>query len=215
MAQAEAVSRETMCRVRTNVTLLERSLRGLGYEFAVEAGGGTWPYQVIQPVEPDAQVKIDRVEQRVGPIPLSVRDFLLEVGGVAFNGYLPGWDARYPDPLEVCASLDGLDAHLADMLEDPQRQAEIPREERGTAHLELSADYLHKANISGGRPYGILIPDARADAPWRFDDLHDGLYFVEYLRSVIADGGVPGWRRTPGEQPAPAIAQIKLHLVPF
>lgn len=215
VADAEAVALETMRRVRVNVVVLEERLRGLGYEFEAERQDAEWPRQVIQPIDPLAQVKLAGIEHQIGPIPISVRAFFMEVGGVAFNGRLPGWSVPYTDALEVITALDGLDEHLADMRDDPDWQAALPEDERGTVHLELSADYLHKANVSGGRPYGVLLPDARADTPWRYDDLHAGLYFVEYLRSVISDGGLPGWRRTPGNRPPPDIEALTAQLVPF
>jgi hypothetical protein len=69
--------------------------------------------------------------------------------------------------------------------------------------LHLAPDYLHKAQVSGGEPYGIELPEAGADAPWRNDDLHAGATFVTYLRSALLDwAGFPGWAR-----PAPDFAR--------
>jgi hypothetical protein len=204
LAEVESVARETMRRVRKNAERLERSLRRSGYEFSAERSGETWPREVLQPVDPDAQGKLDRIQERVGPMPLSVKAFFLEVGCIAFNGRLPGWTVRYADPLEVCTVLDGLDDLLVDMVDQGL-----------VAHLELSADYLHKAGISGGAAYGVLLPNPCADAPWEYDDLHPDIGFVGYLRSVFADGGLPGWRRTRGDQPPPNIGALTADLIAF
>ena len=87
--------------------------------------------------DPLAQVKLAGIEHQIGPIPISVRAFFMEVGGVAFNGRLPGWSVPYTDALEVITALDGSDEHLADMHDDPDWQAALPEDERGTVHLEL------------------------------------------------------------------------------
>lgn len=204
LGEAEAVARETMRRVRRNAEHLERSLRRLGYEFRAERPGQAWPSEVLRPVDPDSEAKLDRIERRIGPMPLSVKAFFIEVGGIAFNGRLPGWTVRYADPLEVYTSLDGLDDLLADMIE-----------QGAAAYLELSADHLHKANISGGPPYGVRLPNPCADAPWEYDDLHPSVGFVGYLRAAFAEGGLPGWRRTPGDQPPADADALTADLLPF
>ncbi|MFN8374198.1 MAG: hypothetical protein U0694_15135 [Anaerolineae bacterium] len=56
--------------------------------------------------------------------------------------------------------------------------------------LSIAPDVYHKSNISGGAPYDITLPDARADAPL-LNELHETL-FVPYLRIVFQWGGFPG-----------------------
>jgi hypothetical protein len=214
LVEAEAVARDTMRRVRRNVEHLERALRVVGYRFDAERPGVQWPSRVLTDPGADDAARVDAIEAAIGPIPLSIRAFLLEVGGVAFSGTLPGWHVRYLDALEACTSLETLQDHLLDM-RSQEWAAGVEDAPAGTVLLELASDYLHKANISGGMPYGVFLPDPGADALWRFDDLHDGLFFVEYLRRVIGDGGLPGWRRTPGDRPPPGIEDLIKGLIPF
>jgi hypothetical protein len=212
--EAEAVAHNTMRRARQNIEHLQRTLCEAGYRFNAEQPEAQWPSRVVSDPSAGDEARVDAVEQTIGPIPLSIRAFLLEAGGVSFTGTLPGWDVRYNDALEIWTSLETLPDHLLDM-RDQDWAALVEGSPAGTVLLELAPDYLHKANISGGMPYGVFLPDRGADALWRFDDLHDGLFFVEYLRSVIADGGLPGWRRTPGDGPPPAIEELTTDLIPF
>lgn len=64
---------------------------------------------------------------------------------------------------------------------------------RGAFCLDVAPDALHKANISGGAPYGFLVPDACADATFRFLD-NVRIPFVSYLGLAFAHGGFPGMR---------------------
>src|SRR5688500_16096331 len=72
---AEAVARETMGRVRANVELVVARLRELGYQFHS-------PESVHVPPSADAVAQLDEFEQRVGPIPRSLRTFYEVVGSV-------------------------------------------------------------------------------------------------------------------------------------
>lgn len=60
----------------------------------------------------------------------------------------------------------------------------------GPLDLDLAPDYLHKADISGGAPYGIRLPNASADA--LFENEVHGLHFVPYLRLCFRWAGFPG-----------------------
>jgi hypothetical protein len=125
-------------------------------------------------------------------VPLSLRVWLDEVGGVNLNGTHPEWSFEYPDPLVVECDLGGV-------VEDYNYRQESGRlATAGTEKLPLylAPDYLHKAQVSGGEPYGIELPEAGADAVWHNDDLHEGATFVAYLRSALLDwAGFPGWAR--------------------
>jgi hypothetical protein len=53
----------------------------------------------------------------------------------------------------------------------------------------LAPDRLHKANISGGGPYGVRLPDATAEGLFIAEV---ALPIVAYLNRVFLDGGFPG-----------------------
>jgi hypothetical protein len=59
----------------------------------------------------------------------------------------------------------------------------------------ISADYLHKANISGGAPYCVWLPCTGADPVVR-KEAH-ALSFTDYLRLAFAGKGFP---RAAGQQ---------------
>ncbi|MFD4637409.1 hypothetical protein ACFWN2_08855 [Lentzea sp. NPDC058436] len=63
-------------------------------------------------------------------------------------------------------------------------------EERlGPFVLPLAPDRLHKENVSGGGPYGIVLPDGRADGLFRWEETT--IPFVSYLNWAFQNGGFP------------------------
>lgn len=61
--------------------------------------------------------------------------------------------------------------------------------------LPVAPDRLHKANISGGGPYGFRLPDATAEGLFIGEV---AMPFVSYLNGVFRHGGFPGY--APGDQ---------------
>lgn len=59
--------------------------------------------------------------------------------------------------------------------------------------LPVAPDRLHKANTSGGEPYGIIVPDGCADA---LITTETTMPFVDYLNWVFRNGGFP-WPADP------------------
>jgi hypothetical protein len=57
-------------------------------------------------------------------------------------------------------------------------------------HIDLAPDYLHKANISGGSPYAILVPCSAADPILSYE--RHALPFIDYLRLAFRWAGFPG-----------------------
>jgi hypothetical protein len=82
LADAQAVARETMRRVRANVETLYGRLKAMGYEFQ-------FPERAFLPPPPDIVTQMDAVERRFGPLPLSVRAWCELVGEVDFCGNYP------------------------------------------------------------------------------------------------------------------------------
>ena len=60
-------------------------------------------------------------------------------------------------------------------------------------NLDLAPDYFHKANISGGDPYGVELPFLGVD-PIFSEEAH-GLPFVDYLRLSFRWGAFPRLER--------------------
>src|SRR5579871_4366022 len=96
-SEAWAVAQETMRRVRHNIERLIPRLRALGYRFGEIPPNEyydheewerefTKAYPIFQPPPPETARVLDGLEQRMGVLPLSIRAFYLEIGGVNFIG---------------------------------------------------------------------------------------------------------------------------------
>jgi hypothetical protein len=191
---AEAVARRLMERVRFNVERLHDALLDEGYVFAR-------PDRTLVPPADDVEDAIARVEDDIGPLPLALRAWALEVGSVDFVGSHPEWDVEEADPF--CVDM----AHgLADVVQLHRDWTEMGWYERWgltTVRLDLSPDRLHKADVSGGSPYGVELPDPSVDPVWQNDELHPDATFVGYLRSaLLRSGGFPAWSGPPEAQRA-------------
>ncbi len=212
---AWAVARETMHRVRFNVDdILIPRLSEIGYEFGygwlepkyAEFGRTQGP--VRTPPPPNILRLLDSFEQKMGPIPLSIRAFYQEVGGVNLSGFLPrrplvtmpdgtscplfqaaiaGRDCQGPDPFYVYGpqGQDFFDAVIElNKNDDPESDGPL------ADGLPIAPDSCHKINVSGNGGYTIHIPDAAADA--KLDDEWHHTTFVNYLRICCACNGLPG-----------------------
>ena len=172
-ADAEAVATETMRRVRYNIEAIIPRLEELGYQFGYEWTWGSpmtssfWverqPARTTSPA-PDIAAQIERFEAQVGLLPLSLKAFYREVGGVNFVGSHPAWE-RLLDPqntlgMEAAAKLDPLFVwnFTEDSVED---WSSSPKEV--SYHAILAPDRYFKYDISGSGPYWMEVPNAAAD----------------------------------------------------
>jgi hypothetical protein len=140
-----------------------------------------------------------RIEDITGaPLPLSVRAFWEAVGGINFvwdyeSGEAPDLGVNLPmdhmDPL--CVDAPEVVTHVFEDWED--QRSGINPEFADPFNLDLAPDYLHKANISGGGPYGIELPFLGAD-PIFAAEAHE-LPFVDYLRLCFRWAGFPRLER--------------------
>jgi hypothetical protein len=202
---ASAVAHETMQRVRQNIEVLIPRLRTLGYHFGEFWGEDPLPHwrreassseespTFLPFVPPPSEVHqyLEQLEQAVGPLPLSLRVFYAEVGGVNFLGTHPTWapfielerlDPLYLDPLTA----ETLDDFLKGYADYQRYSDDWP----GTPFtLNLAPDSYRKYNISGGPPYGMAVPDARIDGLFLHEWHHTT--FVDYLRVCFLSGGLP------------------------
>ena len=180
---ARAVARETMRRARANVELLIERLPTLGFVFEEAT-----PFV---PAPPGVADELDALEARIGLMPLSLRVWFEEVGMVSLNGRHEGWSFDYPDPLVVDAPTDFI-ASEHDVWQD---ELGTEWELRPVFEIGLAPDYLHKANVSGGPPYGVEVPNEGADGLLLWEP-HQTT-FCNYLRIAFRMGGMPGWQREP------------------
>ena len=148
------------------------------------------PTEARHPPTERARQVISWLEQHVGPVPLTIRSWMLIVGDVWFVGTHPQWpESSAADPLVIQLELAGyrsldIEAYLAD---EVQAQTEQNEDDEDLV-LPVAPDRLHKANVSGGLPYGIVLPDAGIDATFVAEST---VPFVDYLNHVFAHGGFP------------------------
>jgi hypothetical protein len=187
-AEAVAVATETMTRIARCADLLAERLASKGW--VTLTGRLRW-----LPSDRDEGIA-HAIEQFTGaPLPPSLRAFWNRVGGVDFvwnyktaeraPDFGLGLALVEMDPLHVCPP-----AHTTYLLTEwKERRSEVDPDLDDPWNLDLAPDYLHKANFSGGAPYGIELPYLGAD-PVFVNEMH-GLPFVEYLRFALRWGGFP------------------------
>ena len=182
-ADALAVAYETMRRVQTNLRALAGRLTAIGYTFAMPRTRDR--HEPHTPPPPDIHKRIVSFEREYGVLPLSLRVFYEVVGEVNLIGshptLAPGAGCVAPDPLVVYA----LDEGAVEYDEEDDDEQGRP------SAITIAPDDLHKANISGGAPYEMAIPDIRADGEL-LNERHE-LLFVDYLRLCFRFGGFPGY----------------------
>ncbi|HEX6316774.1 MAG TPA: hypothetical protein VFZ73_18010 [Gemmatimonadaceae bacterium] len=194
---ALAVAYETMRRVDDNVRSLVMRLSQMGYRFTTGRQPG-WSLAGIfrktenaharahVPPPADAARRVAEFEKEYGTLPLSLRAFHEVVGEVNLSGTHrvldPSDHPVAPDPLLVY----GLDEGIVEFDDDDAED-----DEGAPSAVTIAPDDLHKAGTSGGDPYQMAIPDARADGEL-LNERHQ-LFFVDYLRLAFQYGGFPGY----------------------
>lgn len=194
--EALAVARETMRRVARAADLIARRLADQGWT-ALSGKLRTAP-------APEDRAMFDRIATFTGELlPVSLEAFWETVGGVDFVWNYDDGDDDAPTPPGLGVDLDMTE--MDPLAVDPPATAEWQFEEwedrRSGVHpelldpydLNLAPDHLHKANISGGPPYGVELPFRGAD-PIFVNEAH-GLPFVDYMRLCFRWGGFPRLER--------------------
>jgi len=140
-----------------------------------------------------------RIEEITGAaLPISLRAFWEAVVGINFvwdyeSGKAPDLGVDLPmdemDPL--CVDAPEVKTHVFEEWEE--QRSGIDPELADPFNLDLAPDYLHKADVSGGGPYGIELPFLGAD-PVFANESHE-LPFVDYLRLCFRWAGFPRLER--------------------
>jgi hypothetical protein len=191
-AEALAVATETMVRVGRCTDLLAERLTRRGWT-------ALWGRFHTPPSAGDAAI-IRSIEQFTGALlPASLLAFWETVGGVDFVWNYEN-DTPAPDlgPDLAMVEMDplyvGPPSHTKYLLAEwAERRSKVDPDLDDPCELELAPDHYHKANISGGSPYGIELPYLGAD-PIFIHEEHT-LPFVDYLRLAFRWGGFPRLER--------------------
>jgi hypothetical protein len=206
-AVAQAVCDEMALRARFNVQLLVRRLRAEGFAFHSNDDQRT-PVNPFRPAGPDAPRLLAWLEGELGPVPLVLSSWLRLVGDVWLVGTHPAWpELSGADPLVI--ELEGSRYPDTEITEYFANEHEAWEEEAahdstaGSFLLPVSPDRLHKANLSGGQPYGFQIPCSDADGIFATPA---EMSFVSYLNFIFENGGFAAW------PPGDAMEQLKNRL---
>jgi hypothetical protein len=93
----------------------------------------------------------------------------------------------YADPIQIMA-LDDLVEIVTDAEQYWEKDMRQYYEEDQIAFLELSADYYHKDNTSGGAPYSLQITPLPSIDGLFLNEEHDTT-FIDYLRITFDNCG--------------------------
>ncbi|GLL04600.1 hypothetical protein [Dactylosporangium matsuzakiense] len=184
-AEAEQVAVLTMERVARNASNLTAALIARGWPVSTE--------QALPGPAADVEDRLRQLEQITGSaVPPALAAYWRIVGTIDL---VPRgtWDAPFPpgvpEQLTVADPLEIIDLGTAwsSVEEWQEESAEHHPELAGPLVVDIAADYLHKANISGGAPYSVWLPHAGAD-PLVREEVHR-LTFTNYLRRAFAGKG--------------------------
>lgn len=190
--EAEQVCDEMARRARYNVEVLVERLSDVGYRFHSNDDA----QEPVVPFVPATAAADDHalwLEDTFGPMPSTVLSWVRLVGDVWLVGTHPqAPDSAAHDPLVIELEYSRYpDMSARDFLEEEQTiwQDQLNDEESPSLFVvPVAPDRLHKDNVSGGRPYGVVAADACADALFVAETT---MPFVSYLNSVFASGGFP------------------------
>ena len=189
--EAQLVCDEMAVRARHNIEVIVERLTQDGFRFHTNDDEQTPVKPHIPPTQTAAQ-HAEWLEQRFGPVPLTLLSWVRLVGDVWLVGTHPEWQkSASADPLVI--QIEGshhphgsIRDYFNEEWEQWHESAEDP--EAGLFILPLAPDRLHKENVSGGSPYGMQLPDSCADGLFRAES---ALSFVEYLNWVFHRAGFP------------------------
>jgi len=185
----EKVLIETFKRVTYDLDVIYKELVNINYLFRTN-----FKYNFERPLVkplPDTDLllaKLDELVQPFGFVPHSLKMFYKTVGACNFS-----WDYdtsedfiwQFADPIQI-VSLDDLVAEVSD--EYNLSDMKDYYEDDGFVSIQLSADYLHKDNISGGQAYSLqLTPKPSIDGQFLYEE--HNTTFINYLRICFDNCG--------------------------
>jgi hypothetical protein len=187
----DQVLTELFNRVAYNLNIIYAELKTINYLFKTE-----FKYNFERPLHkplPETSVLLEKLDKAVNPfgfVPLSLKYFYEIVGGVNFV-----WDYdtnesfmwQLADPIQI-ASLDAVVDTVTGKYWHKELREIVAEEE--IPYLELSADDLHKDNISGGPPYSLEITK-HPSVDSLFINEPNNTTFIDYLRICIDNCGFP------------------------
>jgi hypothetical protein len=192
--QAQAVCDEMAWRARRNVEVIIRRLTAAGYRFHTSDDAQN-PMAPHVPPAAGARAHAQWLAERFGPVPMTLLSWVRLVGDVWLAGTHPQWAASASaDPLVIEAQGsrypgEPISRYFGSEHEAWRERAARDPEEAGLFVLPLAPDRLIKENVSGGPPYGLILPDGCAEGLFAAETT---MPFVSYLNHAFRHGGFPG-----------------------
>ncbi len=176
-SEALPVVREVVDRCHSNLKKLHGRLIELGYDFAK-------PGSALVEADPGAEDRIRTIEDRLGTLPMLVREWYRRFESVNFS-------QSWPQQLETVASgVGGLGFNGTLIMQDldacraQSEEWEPSSPETQTAFLPLGP-YASNCDAMGFR-----LPDLGVDGIY-YNDGGGDTYFIQHLRETFAWGGFP------------------------
>jgi hypothetical protein len=192
--EALLVCDEMARRARQNVEVIIERLSSAGYRFHCNDDAQE-PVTPHFPPAAGAAAHADWLAERFGPVPMTLLSWVRLVGDVWLVGTHPQWaESASADPLVIEAEGsrypgEPIRGYFDNEHEVWREWAAQDPAEAGLFVLPLAPDRLHKENVSGGPPYGLILPDGSADGLFAAETT---MPFVSYLNWVFSHGGFPG-----------------------
>lgn len=187
--EIERVLAETFGRVAFNLDVIYKELLAINYLFRTEFDYNS-ERPLVTPLENSDELltKLDNAVRPFGFVPESLKTFYKIVGACNF-----AWDYdtngdfiwNCADPIQIM-SLDDLVSYVTG--DDGIFELTEGFENDGVAALQLSADYLHKDNISGGMAYSLKLTD-KPSIDGQFLNEEHNTTFINYLRICFDNCG--------------------------
>jgi len=189
----EKVLIETFQRVNFNLDVIYKALKDIDYIFWKDKLGND--EALLKPFSDTNELLkvLERNVEPIGKLPVSIKMFYQFVGSCNFAWNYqedPNILWEMADPIQITPITDCV-SQVTDQYWLEEMEECIQDGDFGFAYLDLSADDLHKDNISGGAPYALqLNKDKSIDG--RFLNEPNDTTFINYLRICFESCGFPG-----------------------
>jgi hypothetical protein len=213
VADAHAVCDEMAKRARQNVEVIVDRLRAQGFVFHANDAART-PVTPPRPAGKAGRRGADLARGTLRRDPHDARLVDASRRDVWLVGTHPDWpESSAADPLVIEVEGSRHDAPIEGAFAEDVEAHEERTAAGATAPFELavSPDRLHKDDVSGGPPYGIVLPDPCADGTFVAETT---MPFVSYLNWVFSRGGFPV-RTGPTEDERRVRKQLARDLLPL
>lgn len=143
-----------------NLKSIIEELKRIEFKFGSESDDDFKQHDPLYPPSQAAINLVEWLEERFGKISLIAKTFIITVGDVNLNGTHEKWNNEFlpidPFIMEFDCTRYGEDPKA--YFEGEMEAWEDYHEDDEMFGLPFAPDHLHKANISGGLPYKLLVP---------------------------------------------------------